>query len=366
MKNIKKSVIMSFIIFLSFAFASCNLNTTETTTNESTTGNTTEVTSTVVTIETTATSTEEVTTEETSTVVTTTYVDYSRIEIVIPTTLDYHVYDALDLTGLVVTYYDADNNPRTLREGVYTVSEVDMSTVGEKVVTITFLTYQATFIIEVTMSSSYYESAMNLTGNALFLQLRTIIHNGFAGVTYGDARDILQETDVDPNNSSKLILVYLGTSVTATWDDGITWNREHVWPQSGMPATAVNEVVNMASDLQNLKPSDPGENSSRGNKWFDYVPTTSSVAYEPRDEVKGDIARILLYMVVMYDELTLVDSYPNLGSYQMGILSTLLEWNNMDPVDDFEMHRNEVIYSYQNNRNPFIDYPEFADLIWEQ
>jgi len=361
MNNIKKFVIMSFIVFLSIAFAACDHSSTEaTSTNEPTTVETTEVTSTVVTIVTT-----DVTTEETTTVVTTTYVDQSRIEIVTPTKVDYYVNESLDLTGLVVTFYDADNNPRVIRSGVYTVSEVDMSTVGEKTVTISFLTYEATFLIEVTMSSSYYGSAMSLTGNALFLQLRTIIQTGFEGVTYGDARYILDETDVDPNYSSKLILVYLGTSVSSVWDDGITWNREHVWPQSGMPASASNEVVNMASDLQNLKPSDPGENSFRGNKWFDYVPNTSSLAYEPRDAVKGDIARILLYMVVMYDELTLVDSNPNIYSYEMGILSTLLEWNQLDPVDDFEMHRNEVIYSYQHNRNPFIDYPEFADLIWQ-
>ncbi len=361
MNQIKKILILSIIAIASFGFVSCD-DTSSTTIVESTTSYTTEVETTVVT---TLITTDELTTSESTTVVTTTYVDQSRIEIVAPTKLEYSVNQTLDLTGMIVTYYDADNNPRVLREGVYTVSEVDMSTSGEKVVTITFLTYQATFLIQITIPS-YYASTEGLNGNALFLELRTIIQTGFEGVTYGDARDILAETDKDPNNSNNLILVYLGTSVSGAWDEGITWNREHVWPQSGMPDSAVNEVVNMASDLQNLKPANPSENSSRGNKWFDYVPTTSSVAYEPRDAVKGDIARILLYMVVMYDELTLVDSYPNIYSYEMGILSTLLEWNRIDPVDDFEMNRNNIIYSYQHNRNPFIDYSEFADLIWEQ
>jgi len=84
-----------------------------------------------------------------------------------------------------------------------------------------------------------------------------------------------------------------------------------------------------------------------------------------RDEVKGDIARILFYMATMYFDLSLNDDPASISAYKsMGILSTLLEWNELDPVDDFEKNRNEVIYSYQKNRNPFIDYPEFANLIW--
>jgi len=112
--------------------------------------------------------------------------------------------------------------------------------------------------------------------------------------------------------------------------------------------------------LHNLKPSNPSINSSRGNKYYDYI--TSTVAYEPRDEVKGDLARILLYMWTMYEILSLVDSAPS--TYQMALLTVLLEWHDIDPVDDFERNRNEVIYSHQNNRNPYIDYPEFVDLIW--
>jgi len=389
MKTIKKLLIISIITLFTFAVVSCDFfskttvettavettivttestetsltistttisNTTELTTNEVTT---TEITTAESTSLTTAT-----TTRETTTVATTTYVNNSRIVIIAPTKLTYLVNDSINLNGMVVTYYDAEENPTVLNDMQYTVSIVDMSTYGQKTVTVTYGEYEAIFTIQVNLPS-YYSSATNLSGSNLFLQLRTIIHNGFDGVSYGDARYILDETDADPGRAGYLILVYLGTSVSGVWDDGITWNREHVWPQSGMPVSASNSVTNMASDLQNLKPANPAENSSRGNKWFDYVPTTSSVAYEPRDEVKGDIARILLYMVVMYSELTLVDANPNIYSYQMGILSTILEWNQIDPVDNFEMNRNNVIYSYPYNRNPFIDYPDFADLIWD-
>lgn len=208
--------------------------------------------------------------------------------------------------------------------------------------------------------TGYYEGIDGLTGVALLNELNEILNDGFSGVTYGDARYILDETDADPSDPSKVILVYLQTSVSGTWDSGITWNREHVWPQSLLGESADNGTVNMASDLQNLKPANPSENSSRGNKYFDN--STTSTTYEPPSEVKGDVARILFYMCVMYDELDLVESNPS--TYQMARLSVLLLWNVEDPVDDFERNRNEIIYSYQGNRNPFIDHPELADLIW--
>jgi endonuclease I len=210
----------------------------------------------------------------------------------------------------------------------------------------------------------YYASIdEGLSGETLLLALRALINNGFSGVDYGTARTALAETDADPNNPDNIILVYLQTSVDGTWDGGATWNREHVWPQSYLGDTASNGTVNIASDLHNLKPSNPAENGSRGNKYFDYV--TTSNTYEPADEVKGDIARILLYMIVMYDYLDLVEDSSTTATYKMGVLSTILEWHTLDPVDNFELNRNNVIYSYQNNRNPFIDNPDYVGLIWD-
>jgi endonuclease I len=100
-----------------------------------------------------------------------------------------------------------------------------------------------------------------------------------------------------------------------------------------------DDFPSKATDIHNLKPADPDENALRSNDYFDYTGTNDT--YEPHDDVKGDIARILFYMATMYSDLTL----------------------NNDP-DSNSSDRNDVLFSYQGNRNPFIDYPEFAELIW--
>lgn len=205
---------------------------------------------------------------------------------------------------------------------------------------------------------SYYDNAEGLYGVDLMAALHTIINTGFIGVTYGEARYILDESDVDPNTNDNLILVYLGTSISNKWDSGSTWNREHVWPQSLLGSSANNGEVNVASDLYNLMPSNPAENSARSNYPF----TALLNGYEPPDERKGDVARALFYMMIMYDELNLVNTAPKL--HEMGYLDELIAWSLSDPVDDFELNRLDVIYSYQLNRNPFVDYPHFVELIW--
>jgi endonuclease I len=210
--------------------------------------------------------------------------------------------------------------------------------------------------------TGYYQGAAGLYDDDLIAFLHQISNESFSGVTYGDARYILDNTDADPSNPGNVILVYLGTSVSGVWDGGITWNREHVWPQSFLGVSASNGTVNAASDLQNLKPSDQAENSSRSNKY--YGNSTTAQTYAPRDEVKGDVARILFYMDIMYNELSLI--YANEGSvYEMGNLEVLLSWHELDPVDDFEMNRNDLIETYQGNRNPFIDHPEFLNKIYQ-
>jgi endonuclease I len=206
----------------------------------------------------------------------------------------------------------------------------------------------------------YYEGADNLYGNHLVSFLRSLLNTNVTHKTYGEARYILNITDRDPNNANNVILVYRGTSVSGEWDNGITWNREHVWPQSLLGVDTNNSSTHVGADLHNLKPANPSENTSRGNKFFDIATTT--VSYLPRVEVRGDVARILFYMDARYDYLNLVNSNPIL--YQMGKLDTLLKWHLQDPVDDFERNRNHIIYQNQGNRNPFIDHPEFVEKIW--
>ena len=189
-------------------------------------------------------------------------------------------------------------------------------------------------------------------------------------VSYGDVRYILDEADRDPNNPSNVLTIYDRQSVSGVWD-GTTWNREHVWPNSRLGVSSVtNTQKNIASDLHNLRAAIVSTNSSRSNKWYDTLTTSST--YYPGNDDKGDVARILFYMVVMYPNLDLVNiitqtmddgMYVEAGTY-MAIMSLLLQWHMDDPVDNFERNRNDVIYHYQNNRNPFIDRPEYVASIW--
>ena len=135
----------------------------------------------------------------------------------------------------------------------------------------------------------------------------------------------------------------------------------------------------MYGDSHNLKPSASTVNQSKSNLDFDNGGEQHSVAtgcyytdstWEARDEVKGDIARIIFYMSTRYEgengelDLEVVDRVNTFPLPEHGKLSTLLEWNLQDPPDEFERNRNDVLFSFQRNRNPFIDDPNFAELIW--
>lgn len=364
----KKLVIFAFFIFASMVFLGCETTNTTQVITTATTEATTETTTTeAVTTETSVMST----TEATTTALPTTIVTYTGIEITGQSTKFFSIGDLFDKDTIELTAYKSDGSSEIVSSDDFSVRGFSSSTAGTKnlyIIFDDFLAETSVVILEdyaFAINMEYYAAAINLKGNVLKVTLNSIINNDFIGKLYGDARDILQESDVDPNNSSNLIQVYTGNSVDATWDGGYTWNREHVWPQSRLGETVsyTDDTPSRATDLHNLKPADPDENAVRSNHYFGTI--VSSYIYEPRDEVKGDIARILFYMSTMYFDLTLNDDETTGSDWlTMGVLSTLLIWNEQDPVDDFEMHRNDVIYSYQNNRNPFIDYPEFANLIW--
>lgn len=212
--------------------------------------------------------------------------------------------------------------------------------------------------------TGYYLGMDGLTGPNLIIFLNNLLEQ-MTGRQYVFGNTALQVTDRDPNNSSRLIEFYTGNSYNAAWDGGTTWNKEHVWPQSLLGAAASNTVVNIASDLHNLKPSNPTINSDRSNKWYGTV--TNAESYFPaRAEIRGDIARMLFYMDIRWDQLSLVNltGLQKPSIYQMGDLQTLLLWHIQDPVDDFERNRNEVIFGYQGNRNPFIDHPELVSKVY--
>lgn len=223
----------------------------------------------------------------------------------------------------------------------------------------------------------YYDEAMGLTGNELRQALHGIIDDHIE-YSYDQIKSILQETDEDPDNSNNVILLYTGRSqAKSTFGGGPDdWNREHVWAKSH---GGFGNTPPCGTDVHHIRPTDASVNSDRGNKDFDnggqqHPEATgcyfTEYTWEPRDEVKGDVARMILYMDVRYEggsgepDLTAVDAINTSPYPEHGRLSAMLEWHTSDPPDAFEMDRNNVIYSYQQNRNPFIDHPEFVEYIW--
>jgi len=196
----------------------------------------------------------------------------------------------------------------------------------------------------------YYEGAEGLEGNELKEFLTALVNTDFTGVSYAQAKEALAEADADPNNPTKVLTIYSRDRVNAEWDS-TSWHREHVWPNSRLGIERVSESgINQASDLHNLRAIVPAINSSRGNKVF--AEETGPETYYPGDDDKGDVARILFYMVICYPELDLVDevlandpdtNYTPDGA-KMAVLSCLISWHQQDPPDDFERNRNEVIY----------------------
>lgn len=200
--------------------------------------------------------------------------------------------------------------------------------------------------------SDYYKDAQNLKGADLKKSLRSITTSTHkVKTTYADCKKYLQNADEDPNNANNMLLFYTGESIKKT-DDMNIWNREHVWAQS----LGWFKTSGAGADLHHIRPCDPTVNNSRGNKKFG----SGGSYYTPKDDYKGDVARIIFYLMVRYPES---DSYSFTSISQS--LDVLLAWNELDPVSPHEMNRNDYIQKIQGNRNPFIDYPSFAKAIWK-
>lgn len=256
----------------------------------------------------------------------------------------------------------------------------------------------------------YYSSIVNLSGEQLLTSLSDIIDN-HTTVSYADAfewmiitdRDYLQSPLTDEellnydfnaikNDNPYMRIMYRNDNFLPTaqkyWLDSNnrTFDREHTWAQS---LGSFDTSAGKGTDLHHLFASDEKNNQHGHNNlmygnadnnaqligdtpynqtgYTGHQNGNSTVKiYEPLDEVKGDIARALFYMATRYDEdLHLAFGLDNLGKNTIGNLEVLLEWNELDPVDQFEIHRNNLIFNnIQYNRNPFIDYPEWANAIW--
>jgi endonuclease I len=232
--------------------------------------------------------------------------------------------------------------------------------------------------------ATYYNSATG-TGATLKSQLRTTI-SAMTGIDYGDARYSAIYTDADPTTAGNIILMYNRASVVSTWDpDNRTslWNREHIWPQSRLGASAENGTTNIASDQFNLRPADPDVNNNHSNLPFGDDASTGSYGprgslWYPGDVDQGDAARAMFYMATRYSQLSLIEvgSTDPTGT-TTGDLSSLVRWHYRDVPDTFERRRNHAIYGNagvnspaitnpykQQNRNPFVDRPEYVWSVY--
>jgi len=241
-------------------------------------------------------------------------------------------------------------------------------------------------IVANTMPTGYYNSLEGLSGVALKQAVQNIIANPAIvhAHNYGDIIDILKTADQNPKNSNQVWLMYVEQSRSKLefQDTGINtgkWNREHIYPQSrggytdgtsSIPdginvwlPTNADDILAGHADAHHLRAEDGAENSLRSNK--DYGLTAYNGPNGTMGSWKGDVARSVFYMAVRYNALSVVNGdIPDTTVGQLGDLASLLTWNTLDPSDDFEMNRNNYIYTWQVNRNPFIDYPDLANYIW--
>ncbi len=235
-----------------------------------------------------------------------------------------------------------------------------------------------------TIPVGYYNSIEGLSGAALKQGLQNIIANPsiVRAHNYGDIETILKTADQNPLNSNQVWLMYVEQprSKLDLQETGINtgkWNREHIYPQSRggytdgtssiadginvwLPTNA-DDILAGHADAHHIRAEDGPENSIRSNKDYgEYLGLSGT-----QGSWHGDVARSVFYMAVRYNALSVVNGNPsNTTVGQLGDLALLLQWNQSDPKDDFEMNRNNYIYTWQVNRNPFIDYPNLADYIF--
>lgn len=246
--------------------------------------------------------------------------------------------------------------------------------------------------VTLTFEEAYYQPLNGELDLDFKEKLHALLENTHTyKASYSKVWEILKTADRDPANLDNILCIYTGQSIPIANQDKGTggnniWNREHLWPKAkgfkSESMTAHNDCHHLHASEKNInnyranldfgEVSNPTKTDNYGNRW-------NSSYFEPRDEVKGDIARSLFYMVVRYDgdecgncllDLELIDgtvssSMITSGSVgRLGDLSTLLKWHYEDPVDDTERRRNEAVYSYQGNRNPFIDHEEFVSYLY--
>lgn len=245
---------------------------------------------------------------------------------------------------------------------------------------------------------SYYNGLdLTKTENELFIELSNRLITTHTGIPYSssslDTWDVLKKVDEDPDNTSNVLLIYgfdntdgitdtdrtRNKNLQDTGGTTGTWNREHVFAKSLANPSLETGEPGPGTDVHNLRPSDTQRNSSRSNRKFTNGSGNSGIVssnggWYPGDEWKGDVARAVMYMYLRYNgtgsQISQTQCLPiNIGigntlTVDANMLDLFLNWNIEDPVSVVENQRNDYIETVQGNRNPFIDNPYLATLIW--
>ncbi len=207
--------------------------------------------------------------------------------------------------------------------------------------------YTGSYTYEKLSQNSGGTSQNDAKNSALYSALKSFMTSKHSHQTsYGETRDLYKYTDCVRNDTSKISSFYSGATVSGTWDSGSTWNREHTWPNS----KGLN--CKDEDDIMMLRPTKVSENSSRGNTAYGQ----SGSYYDPGVDVRGDCARIVLYVYVRWGN---TGKMWGTGGV-MENMNVLLSWMEQDPVDTWEMGRNDAVQAITGTRNVFVDYPEFA------
>lgn len=247
-------------------------------------------------------------------------------------------------------------------------------------------------------TGSYYDGIdTHKNGDELRADIAKLITETHTTYTYYDdgkatsLLEVFKTTDADPNKSGNIYSFYTGSSVSFSgWTGGeIDIDREHVWPKNSKSdgTSAFPEKTGPGADAHHLRPCDASVNRTKGNKFFGEVAQNDetavkyhgSIDYEnrcyqkddlfyPGEGYRGATARILMYMQVRWGDeygLGFVDFVDiESGGKTIGKISDLMKWHLTEPPTEAEMLRNEEVYKIQGNRNPFIDHPEYAQLIY--
>ena len=262
---------------------------------------------------------------------------------------------------------------------------------ANRIISILLFTLISTFCFS-QIPNGYYNTAQGLSGNNLKIALHNIIKN-HTQLTYAGLWTAFQQTDkktngkvwdiysFNPTGAQPYEYTFITNQCGNYNSEGDCYNREHTWPQSWF-----NQVAGPVSDLFHIYPTDGEVNGKRSDFPYGNVsnpswtsmnggklgPCTNAgynlTVFEPINEYKGDLARGYFYMSTRYyseDGTWASSDATNKSTILPWQVNVLLQWHHQDPVSAKEIARNnKIYYTYQNNRNPFIDNPQWADSIW--